>query len=60
MTQFSTSIKSLCLVGLLAVAYVSVQGCSSDPPKNGVAVQADDYTHAPGAGKAKPGQPPNK
>jgi hypothetical protein len=42
---------------LLVLASVAVQGCGpSDPPKNGVKIQAGDYDHAPGEGKA----PPNK
>jgi hypothetical protein len=36
--------------------FAAIQGCSSDPPKNGVAVQKDDYMHAPGGGKRPPGK----
>jgi len=58
MTQFSISTKSVCLIGLLAIAFVAVQGCSSEPPKSGVAIKTGDYEHAPGGGN--PNKPPGK
>jgi hypothetical protein len=40
------------------IAGAALQGCSSEPPKNGIAVQPGDYLHAPGGGGGKPGAPP--
>lgn len=42
--------KSLLMIVVSVLASVAVQGCSSDPPKNGVPIQTGDYTHAPGGG----------
>lgn len=38
------------MIVVSVLASVAVQGCSSDPPKNGVPIQTGDYTHAPGGG----------
>jgi|GEM_PF-3655971 len=50
----------LLLVSLLVIP--ALQGCSSDPPKEGVPIQKDDYTHGPGGGgpAGAPAGNPNK
>ena len=53
MTRFSISSKAVLLIGFLVLAF-AMQGCSSDPPKKGLAIQEGDYAHAPGGGAANP------
>jgi len=50
MIRFSTSSKSLWIVGLLVFAFVAVQGCSGEQPKTGQKIQQGDYVNAPGGG----------
>jgi len=47
-----SKLLGLAFVSFLALA--ALQGCSSDPPKSGVPIQKDDYSHAPGGGAANP------